>query len=42
MTTNNYFKGKRSLKACISPIDENNELSAISLAKSFDGLEEWI
>ncbi len=24
---------------CISPIDENNEESAISLAKSFDGLE---
>ena len=33
------LREKGSLKACISPIDENNELSAISLAKSFDGLE---
>ena len=33
------LREKGSLKACISPIDENNEESAISLAKSFDGLE---
>ena len=33
------LREKGSLKACISPIDENNEQSAISLAKSFDGLE---
>ena len=33
------LREKGSLKACISPINENNEESAISLAKSFDGLE---
>ena len=32
------LREKGSLKACISPIDENNKQSAISLAKSFDGL----
>jgi len=33
------LREKGSLKACISPVDENNEQSAISLAKNFDGLE---
>ena len=33
------LREKGSLKACISPIDENDEQSAISLAKSFNGLE---
>ena len=33
------LREKGSLKACISPADENNEQSAISLAKKFDGLE---
>ena len=33
------LREKGSLKACISPVDKNNEQSAISLAKNFDGLE---
>ena len=33
------LREKGSLKACISPVNKNNEQSAISLAKNFDGLE---